>query len=63
MFNKHDPTGLFTFLAYLEEARKRDKRDPWGVARGVWTKRHGPCPFFHPLDPRVRPLAEPAPFW
>ena len=62
-FAKHDPTGLFTFLEYLAEATRRKKADPWGVARGVWSRRHGPCPFFHPTDPRNQPHVDPDPLW
>lgn len=43
---KHDSTGLYTFLALIDEAKRRGYgARSFDIARGVYERRHGPCPF------------------
>lgn len=44
---RNDPTRLYTFLAILAEARQRGYgARAFEIARGVYAKRHGECPFY-----------------
>lgn len=53
---KTDPTGLYTFLGILSEAKQRGYADrSFEIARGVYVRRVGqPCPFL-PNKPKGVP--------
>lgn len=55
-----DPSGLYTFLSLLDEARRRHLPDPFAVARAVWRRRYGEiCPF-QPTGSAMSASAAPA---